>query len=83
MNQIKQEIIVAKSILKNIFEQDERLNKLRHFSDLKLGRAERELKQLDDLIIINNMETPNLEQEIKILELVYFCQNGRYPDEQH
>jgi hypothetical protein len=79
--------------MKELYEARSKLEIVKIRATSIVDADEVKLKVIDDLsaLLDGNERTYNalkkqaseLRKEIKILELVYFCKNGSYPDEQH
>lgn len=77
--------------MKELYEARNKLDITELKRQVIIDSDEVKLKFIDDLtVILDNNEheynllkkqASDLKKEIKILELVYFCQNGSYPDE--
>jgi hypothetical protein len=79
--------------MKELYEAKNKLEIVHIRATSIVDSDEAKLKVIDDLSALLNeneiiyidlkRQASELKKEIKILELVYFCQNGRYPDEQN
>lgn len=69
------------NFLKSKQENISKIIELSDMIDKYLREQERNIDLIADQALFNALQMIKLLEENRMLDLVYFCQNGKYPDE--